>query len=84
MALLIRSLLNSARLTTQVKHLFVPISKLNAVFSAPTSTYSSKLIATMIENQVVPDVIDVAPKDKIEVIFLTQITNVGAYSSMFF
>lgn len=63
MALLIKSAINCARLTAQVKRLIVP--QLHTVYSV--STYSSKLMSAMDQHEVVPDVIAVAPSDKIEV-----------------
>lgn len=63
MALLIKSAINCCRLTARPKHLFV--SQLNTAFSA-RSSYSTKS-AAMLEHEVVPDVIAVAPSDKIEV-----------------
>jgi len=68
MALLIKSAINYSRLTARAKHLIVP--QLNVAFSA-CSTYSTKpSVANMLEHEVVPDVIAVAPSDKIEVNFI--------------
>lgn len=64
MALLIKSAINYSRVTTRAKHLIIP--QFSAAFSV--SSYSTKSsIATMLEHEVVPDVIAVAPSDKIEV-----------------
>jgi len=68
MALLIKSAINYCHLTTRAKHLIVP--QLTAAFTArsPYSTKSS--VVAMLEHEVVPDVIAVAPSDKIQVKYL--------------
>lgn len=63
MALLIKTAINCARSTAQVKRLIVP--QLYTAYSA--FNYSSKSMAAMNEHEVVPDVIAVAPNEKIEV-----------------
>lgn len=59
MALLIKSSVNLTRLTAQVKKFIIP--------QITTLNYSSKVVVAMDTHEVVPDVIPVAPSDKIEV-----------------
>lgn len=69
MALLLKSAISYTCLTTRVKHLVPKLKATFRPFSASSSGDSTKPIATMIEYEVVPDVIAVAPKDKLEVNF---------------
>lgn len=69
MALLIKSAINCCRLTARPKHLIV--SQLNAAAFSARSSYSTKS-AAMLEHEVVPDVIAVAPSDKIEVKYISS------------
>ncbi|KAL5233055.1 hypothetical protein ACI65C_000465 [Semiaphis heraclei] len=65
MALLIKSAINYCHLTARAKHLIIP--QFTAAFTA-RSSYSTKFsVAAMLEHEVVPDVIPVAPSDRIEV-----------------
>lgn len=67
MALSVKSAFSRSLLTGQIKRSIVP--RLNAAFSASNDRlYSSKRTSAMNEHEVVPDVIAVAPSDKIEVI----------------
>jgi len=75
MALLIKSAINCCRLTARPKHLIV--SQLNAAAFSARSSYSTKS-AAMLQHEVVPDVIAVAPSDKIEVSYPSGvIVNMG-------
>lgn len=72
MAFLIKSAINYTRLTTQVKHLVVPvIPQLKNAFSVSMSSNSSSepntISSAMIKHGVVPDVIPVAPEEEIKV-----------------
>lgn len=66
MALLIKSAINYCHLTARAKHSIVP--QLTAAFTARSSYSTKSSVAAMLEHEVVPDVIPVAPSDKIEVI----------------
>lgn len=68
MALLIKSAINFCHLTTRAKNLIVP--QLAAAFTARSSYSIKSSVAAMLEHEVVPDVIAVAPSDKIQVKYL--------------
>lgn len=68
MASLMKSAINYCHLSTRAKHLIVP--QLTAAFTARSSYSTKSSVAAMLEHEVVPDVIAVAPSDKIQVIYL--------------